>query len=127
MKFTVKQWFDELVARSKSGKFPASDEDGGCMYRTPEGLKCAVGVLYPDDFVFRSEFGSDRVYADLSGMLDDCKGAWDFIPDGVTPRHLRAAQAIHDRMAVSKDGWDHDRFVRSLQGIDCFRGMTPPA
>src|SRR5690349_17957407 len=52
------QWVRQLVETSRSGGFPsrapknAVDGEGPthhCMYRSPEGRKCAVGILISDE------------------------------------------------------------------------------
>lgn len=40
--------FDRVVSHlAKQGR-PAYHSQGGCLYRTPEGLSCAIGCLIPD-------------------------------------------------------------------------------
>lgn len=34
---------------AKQGKRAWDEETQGCMYRTPDGLKCAIGCLLPDE------------------------------------------------------------------------------
>lgn len=41
--------FDTILAHLRQQGRAATDEVGDCMYRAPGGLKCAVGVLIPDE------------------------------------------------------------------------------
>lgn len=42
------QVFDLVVTHLLTQGRRAEDVAGGCMYRAPEGMKCAVGFLLPD-------------------------------------------------------------------------------
>lgn len=46
---TKQETFDTVVAHLRKQGKPASNDDGTCMYRTTDGLKCAVGALIPDE------------------------------------------------------------------------------
>lgn len=41
--------FDKVVSHLREQGGPAKDEDGKCWFRTPNGKKCAVGCLIPDE------------------------------------------------------------------------------
>lgn len=45
---------DHLLAQGKAAKGPLSQDSGNmtCMYRAPDGSKCAIGCLIPDDKYF---------------------------------------------------------------------------
>lgn len=43
------QIFDEVVTALRKQGRPSVNEAGGCLYRGPDGLKCAAGHLIPDD------------------------------------------------------------------------------
>lgn len=47
--FTQQQVFDFVVTHLMTQGKKSDDEDGDCRYRTPEGLKCAVGCLMSDE------------------------------------------------------------------------------
>lgn len=47
------QAFDLMVTHLRNQKLRSAIYDGHnryCVYRSPDGLKCAVGVLIPDEF-----------------------------------------------------------------------------
>lgn len=41
--------FDLMVNHLITQGRAAADDNGECLYRGPEGTKCAVGILIPDD------------------------------------------------------------------------------
>ena len=45
---TRQEIFDKVVAHFAVQR-EAAAEDGVCMYRTPDGRKCAIGALIPDE------------------------------------------------------------------------------
>jgi hypothetical protein len=71
---SAQEVFDIVVNHLFTQGRPAYDVAQGCMYRAPDGLRCAVGVLIPDD-LYDPEFetnSSDKVIHDLfkSGLAD---------------------------------------------------------
>jgi hypothetical protein len=71
---SAQEVFDIVVNHLFTQGRPAYDGVQGCMYRAPDGLRCAVGVLIPDD-LYDPEFetnSSDKVIHDLfkSGLAD---------------------------------------------------------
>lgn len=59
--------FDRVLAHLSQQKCRASTHQG-CMYRTPDGLKCAVGALIPDDLYDpRMDTGS-QFSGDVNGL-----------------------------------------------------------
>jgi hypothetical protein len=71
---SAQEVFDIVVNHLFTQGRPADDDVRGCMYRAPDGLRCAVGVLIPDD-LYDTEFetnSSDKVIHDLfkSGLAD---------------------------------------------------------
>lgn len=61
MPWTLQTLFDRvsshLLAQGKRAVDPDNGVDGGCAYRSPDGLKCAVGCLIPDHAYHRSMEG----------------------------------------------------------------------
>lgn len=87
--------YKHLVTQGKR-----SHEDGYCKYRNPEGLKCAVGCLIPDD-MYNPEFDDTEVNGDtyLGAILDQ----YD-MPDWMYAHKnlLTSLQMVHDAI----DAWD---------------------
>jgi hypothetical protein len=46
---TNQEIFSKAYLHAKSMKAIAADEDGRCMYRSPNGEKCLMGSFIPDD------------------------------------------------------------------------------
>jgi hypothetical protein len=65
--------------------------DGGCAYRGEHGLKCAIGVLIPDE-LYTPEIEDKDVHGLPSGLLESLGF---FGEDELT--FLSGLQKIHDR------------------------------
>jgi len=99
----------------KQGK-PAINGMGGCSYRTPEGLACAVGILLSDtdaaildqmdegglDYVLSHRFGTLAEVLEDGGIEEDWELYKKVSPEGraMLERHsdvLQTMQVIHDQ------------------------------
>jgi hypothetical protein len=119
-------YYNLLVQTSAEGRFPSIKIDGlnsSCMYRSPEGLRCAVGLIIPDE-KYKKEYEQTNVLSlvDRFGLMLD-------LPEGLTLTDLSAIQKTHDSMALQWDEksdsysakpWDHAHFVRQLNELQCF-------
>jgi len=83
----------EEIYDEESDEYYTSDSDIRCVYRTPDGRKCAVGVLFPDE-MYREVFdegGGTRIES-LDEVILVYLGhenvAW-----------LRGLQMLHDDIA----------------------------
>lgn len=54
---------------------PAYDGNRGCMYRTHDGLRCAVGVLIPDD-LYDSSFEMNKSDTIIQELFDADLADW---------------------------------------------------
>lgn len=90
----TQQAFDIMVAHLRQQGRPSRYDAAGCAYRGPDGLKCAVGALIPDELyrdnmegrTIRTLLISDRdAYHKLSRLLDR-----------VDVQLLEEMQTIHD-------------------------------
>jgi hypothetical protein len=80
----------------KQGK-QSIDADGNCLFRGPNGLKCAVGCLIPDE-VYRPEMEDESV-SDLMCNYD----ALNFLnPNALL---LSKLQSAHDREHPEYQTW----------------------
>jgi hypothetical protein len=127
---TRREYYDLLVRTSLEGGFPSVDltqigpGNNGCSYRTPDGKRCAVGVLIPD---WRYGPGME---GKLAGDLINEFSLEDIIPDGMDVGQLHQVQNVHDTLAYEVDDttnryvprkWDHGRFVADLNELHFFR------
>lgn len=81
-----------------------------CLYRAPDGRKCAVGLLIPDDrYCAPLEHCGAHSYLVQEALIGH-------IPDGVTHEHLLILQGLHDSMGRS-GVWAHDKFVSGVHEI----------
>ena len=109
---TKNEYKDLLIKTSEAGHFPAMGRVNNgvtCMYLTPEGRKCAIGILLPD--------GHDAQKARVSAafLFDDYPDLKQFIPDGMTVYDLVRVQLLHDDIALWREKWDHNGFVNRIQ------------
>lgn len=90
---------EELIAQG--GPSLGGERNGTCLYRAPDGRRCAAGLLMSDEF-YRPELETKTV--------DDAR-VWDaLLASGVDPdlRGLvESLQRVHDGYVPSEDGpWD---------------------
>lgn len=74
---TPQEIFDAVCDHLAKQKKRAAREHGGCYYRTPDGLKCAVGCLIPDELYDRR---MDSFYDDDE---DNYAGNFHQVADGI--------------------------------------------
>lgn len=88
---------DFLVTQGK----PSANEEGDCLYRGPEDLKCAVGCIIPDE-LYKESFENCSVdHNHLEDLVKELSNLYD-IPLYKLIEDLRVAQSIHD----SYDSYD---------------------
>jgi hypothetical protein len=103
--------FDTVVTHLYTQGKQAGDGVGGCLYRTDEGLKCAVGCLIPDDQYHPSMEG--QTVESLQSLL----------PSYLLPHKslLINLQMLHD----ATSSWtDADAMVGSLRLIAWREGLS---
>jgi len=95
---SAQEVFDIVVNHLFTQGRPAYDGVQGCMYRAPDGLRCAVGVLIPDDLYDKAleKNPSDYIVQDFfDADLADWRKHKDL---------LRRLQGIHDNCSRTKEG-----------------------
>jgi hypothetical protein len=114
---------EHLMKQGEKARDSGNTDWNNCVYRAPDGKKCAVGCLIPDD-----------KYSDMMEGLS----AWDLIGQypwfcqefGSMGDMLRDLQAIHDTQSV--DSWPINLFITAgtynLTLPDCVKAkLTQPA
>jgi hypothetical protein len=106
---TKKEIFDKVVAHLLTQQAQSKNHYGDCLYRSPDGLKCAVGCLIPDELYDKEIEGAAvggcnapilecaNILREIlleSGIPDE-KGIWEMLED---------LQKIHDNANV--DRWE---------------------
>lgn len=103
----------------RQGKPAYSFDEHACMYRTPDGLKCAVGCLIPDElYTPLMEFqaaGNLITYASVRGYQ---------LPEFIeaNARLLRELQEVHDdpdncHDADRSKGFNTERLIARLTRV----------
>lgn len=85
---TPQEFFDRTATHLLKQNERSVDQEGGCMYRGPQGLRCAIGIWIPDSVYDASMEGA---YAfDICGYdgMDHLRG--------IDLTYLEAMQLIHD-------------------------------
>jgi hypothetical protein len=94
---TKQEIFDTVAIHLiKQGKKSVGD-DGKCKFRTPEGLKCAVGCLIPDE-VYDPSMEDESVES-----LIYAHDALDFLNPNAL--FLLKLQSAHDREPLEDQTW----------------------
>lgn len=85
---TNQETFDKVAAHLLTQGRKSTDKHGNCLYRSPEGLACPVGCLFPDD-----EYSSK-----MEGRVIDEVVAEDYPESlaGLSVRLLKDLQKVHD-------------------------------
>lgn len=115
-------WLNLMIRTSLAGGFPSSEDvpcGAKCLYRSPEGRKCAIGLLIPDERYDKTLEG--EINARLRRRLPE----WQ---KPMKTRELNAVQQCHDYQALdmASGGWDHARFVEDLKLTGVFRDCRFP-
>ena len=112
---TNQEAFDKIVARLIDGTGRADDGEGGCMYRAPNGLSCAVGCLIPDD-EYDEGIEGEYVHAlDYLGCLD-----------GLNVEMLEDAQDVHDYCRNWTGTKLNDKGIQELKRIAADYNLKMP-
>ena len=94
---TPQEIFDTVAKHLITQGQQSQRDDGTCLYRGPGGLKCAVGVLIPDD-VYTPEMELDELGETgngVRGLLDRYANVLpDYFSENV--RLLSNLQNVHD-------------------------------
>ena len=95
---SAQEVFDIVVNHLFTQGRPAYDGVQGCMYRTHDGLRCAVGVLIPDDLYDKAleKNPSDYIVQDF---FDAVRADWR-----EHKNLLRRLQSIHDHCSRTEKG-----------------------
>jgi hypothetical protein len=108
---TKQEVFDRVVTHLLTQNKRSASSYGSCLYKGPEGLRCAVGCLFPDSYDTSKIEGSGCVSRDVVsplielGVLTkedyDCYVAADDDWKLTTTNLLKKLQFIHDNEFTS--------------------------
>lgn len=114
------EWLDLIIKTSLEGGFPSVEYDGcanpgRCVYLSPTGRMCVIGLL-----IDREKYSSS-----LEGNLRN--KVLEVLPEWAQQlgRHvLSSVQACHDSRA--RGPWDHKAFVENLRNLNVFTDCKFP-
>jgi hypothetical protein len=101
----LQQVFDKAWEGMRSQNWQrATGSDGlGCEYHTPDGLKCAIGHIVPDDFIgFRTKDNGTEVCNAIGSIstLVYGRGTWKDLFSNIDTDDLVELQRCHDHYFV---------------------------
>jgi hypothetical protein len=120
MEITAQEFYDRTIAHLETQGRPAHHHDGGCLYRDPYGLKCAIGFWIPDTEYF-SKFEGEGVEGVLE-LVDRDTHPWA----RTVAQHLGLAkdlQQLHDyivywgRHGLSMTGRERAHNIAEFHGL----------
>jgi hypothetical protein len=103
-----------IIAQGKPGY---DADEAGCRYRAPDGSKCAVGMIIPDD-QYSPNIEGAPIFALVKG--GHCRPEWHAIPAlaGLDVKLLRDLQAAHDDEYYHDDDEAFlDHFIKEARKI----------
>ena len=99
MVMNAQEVFDTVATHLLKQNMRAIDMEGSCVYRSHDGLKCAVGCLIPDD-IYEPGFES---LGEIVVVIENCKElladkASDWVTENLAPHFelLDDLQRVHD-------------------------------
>lgn len=93
---TPQETFDRVVTHlRKQGRKSVDPSTHRCMYRGPDGLKCAVGALIPDEKYSAVFETKGTLWSPIRSVLLEL---------GHDPTLCNSLQLVHD--SVSVDNWE---------------------
>lgn len=102
------QVFDKVASHLLAQKLTSSKSNlvgGTCLYRGPNGTKCAVGCLIPDDlYDAKMEGTAVPTSPDFSPMYNVIGKVLTQVVEGDTFPLLAALQLLHD--TIAPEFWD---------------------
>lgn len=99
-KVAAQDIFNHVVNHLMSQKERSADSEGACMYRGPNGLKCAAGCLIADD-----EYSPEMEYSTWLHLMDEgasYRGNGKLVVPTAHSDLIHALQTVHDRDAPDK-------------------------
>ena len=94
--------FDTVANHLLTQKEQSMDENGKCLYRGPNGLKCAIGCLIPDE-----DYSPTMEGIRISALIDKFRDLPHYFYDYVV--FLEKLQEIHDYVKVKQ--WKDDLII----------------
>lgn len=111
---TRQEYKELLIQCARDGTFPSMGEDGICMYRGPDGKKCAAGVLIPDE-EYESQMEGLSWQSLPSELTDRIR------PEGMTDQEMQTVQELHDIWAQQ---WDPEEFIQEVESWNASAGRN---
>lgn len=84
-----------------------------CLYRSPEGLSCAVGCLLDDDLAARLDQVSKNGFGDVESIQE------------LLPENLRAHVKLLETLQVVHDKWPPESWEERLNAVARTWGLEP--
>ena len=103
---TLQETFDHVVRHLAKQGGPALNRDGACMYRGPNGTKCAIGCVIPEH-LYTPDIEHQRVHNILRGDCGKPELRAAILRHGEEmPNLLDALQQAHDNAPCLGRKWN---------------------
>lgn len=106
---TAQELFSDVVTKVVAQGRPSEDDKGNCLYRHPEGLKCAAGHALTDE---EFEYAGGRAL----------NGAW--LGALTLPDRLKPHVDLLDNLQVCHDAANRDNFVPAFLSMAADAALT---
>ena len=115
--YTLQEVFDVVATHLLTQNKKSQDSHGQCLYKGPNGLHCAVGVLIPDElycsYIEGGGISEAISYALSAGIVSPNREYRPYI------KLLHDLQSIHDE-------YSHETWATELQRTAADNGFTCP-
>lgn len=91
---TAQKIFDKIVTHLRTQNAVSATANGLCLYRSPDGKKCAVGCMIPDDV-----YDPDMEHHMAGSVIADCRQLHDLYDHR---NLLESMQLVHDNHPISQ-------------------------
>lgn len=119
MSMTAQEVFDAVATHllTQNARSVTEDSPGTCLYRGPEGRKCAIGALIPDS-LYRPEIENvpSNLFFDVAYRDVENVNQWTSSKDGKTTLFSPEIQLVLLRIGV-RIGLDNASLCTQLQFI----------
>lgn len=120
---TLQQIFDQAYNGVVAQGGQSSDTVGRCMYRGPEGRKCAVGHLLPDE-LYRPNMEGTTVDYGATVLKASLRQVGIDLDDKPTKLLVIRMQAIHDD---TSEGNFLEEFKQAMQALATENNLKVPS
>lgn len=117
---TKQEFFDRCFQHFVVNQAPQAIGSHGCLYRTPEGHKCAIGIFLPDELPFPEGevMGFINLADNYPALVEEVFGELVLTAEG--RNFLQAGQtSLHDSILSGSDRYAIYKDFAEREGLLC--------